>query len=51
MLGGGGTSPLSADVPIRSVYLPVVRDQIPDALAVFDFAESSLVVGDRTRSR
>ena len=47
MFGGSATSPLSADVPIRSVYLPVVRDQIPDALAVFDFAESSLVTGDR----
>ncbi|HSH95227.1 MAG TPA: DUF1549 and DUF1553 domain-containing protein, partial [Roseimicrobium sp.] len=31
----------------RSVYLPIVRDQVPEALAVFDFAEPSLVVGER----
>lgn len=31
----------------RSVYLPVLRDQLPDALQTFDFAEPSLVTGDR----
>ncbi len=31
----------------RSVYMPIVRDQVPDSLAVFDFAEPSLVIGDR----
>lgn len=31
----------------RSVYLPIVRDQVPEALAVFDFAEPSLVTGSR----
>ncbi len=31
----------------RSVYLPVVRDMVPDSLAVFDFAEPSLVIGQR----
>lgn len=31
----------------RSVYLPVLRDQLPDALQTFDFAEPSLVSGDR----
>jgi hypothetical protein len=31
----------------RAVYLPVVRDQIPDSLAIFDFADPSLVTGDR----
>ncbi len=31
----------------RSVYLPVPRDLLPDALAVFDFAENSLVTGSR----
>ncbi len=31
----------------RSVYLPVARDVLPDALAVFDFAEPSLVTGAR----
>jgi hypothetical protein len=31
----------------RSVYLPIVRDQIQDALAVFDFPDASLVCGQR----
>ncbi|HEY2572770.1 MAG TPA: DUF1553 domain-containing protein, partial [Verrucomicrobiaceae bacterium] len=31
----------------RSVYLPVVRDHLPDALELFDFAEPSLVTGNR----
>lgn len=31
----------------RSVYLPVVRDHLPDALELFDFAEPSLVTGSR----
>lgn len=38
---------LNSERPVRSVYLPIVRDQAPEALAVFDFAEASLVVGDR----
>jgi len=31
----------------RSVYLPVIRDRLPDALDLFDFAEPSLVTGQR----
>jgi len=31
----------------RSVYLPVLRDRLPDVLAMFDFAEPSLVTGAR----
>ena len=31
----------------RSVYLPVVRDQVPESLALFDFADPSLVTGER----
>ncbi len=31
----------------RSVYLPVIRDHIPEALELFDFAEPSLVTGAR----
>ena len=31
----------------RSVYLPVPRDVLPDALDAFDFAENSLVAGKR----
>ncbi len=31
----------------RSVYLPVLRDRLPDVLDLFDFAEPSLVTGNR----
>lgn len=31
----------------RSIYLPIVRDQVPEVLALFDFANPSLVSGDR----
>ncbi|TLD70948.1 DUF1549 domain-containing protein [Phragmitibacter flavus] len=31
----------------RSVYLPIARDMLPDALAVFDFAEPGFVNGSR----
>jgi hypothetical protein len=31
----------------RSVYLPILRDRLPDILDLFDFAEPSLVTGDR----
>ncbi len=31
----------------RSVFLPVLRDRLPDVLDLFDFAEPSLVTGDR----
>ena len=31
----------------RSVYLPILRDQLPDALELFDAAEPSLVTGRR----
>ncbi len=31
----------------RSVYLPVLRDVIPDSLSVFDYADSSVVTGAR----
>ena len=31
----------------RSIYLPVVRDLLPEVFNVFDFAEPSLVIGKR----
>ena len=31
----------------RSVYLPIIRNAVPEALRVFDFAEPSLIVGNR----
>jgi hypothetical protein len=37
----------NATAKYRSVYLPIVRDFVPEALDIFDFAEPSLVVADR----
>jgi len=34
----------------RSIYLPIVRDQVPEALSVFDFPDASLVSGQREES-
>lgn len=34
----------------RSVYLPVIRDRLPDVLELFDFAEPSLVTGERDKT-
>lgn len=31
----------------RSVFLPILRDQIPESLALFDFPDASLVAGQR----
>lgn len=47
MFGTPPENPLEKDYAFRSVYLPVVRDQVPDSLEVFDFAEPSLVIGAR----
>ncbi len=33
--------------PVRSVYLPVVRDHVPESLELFDFPDSAFVSGDR----
>ena len=37
----------AADPPIRSVFLPVPRNVLPDSLDLFDFADNSAVDGDR----
>ncbi len=34
----------------RSVYLPIVRGQLNDLLATFDFADPDLLVGQRERT-
>ena len=34
----------------RSIYLPVIRDRLPDVLELFDFAEPSLVTGNRDQT-
>jgi cytochrome c553 len=46
---GRGIAPAQFNVEARyrSVYLPIIRDYVPDVLAVFDFAEPSLVVAAR----
>ena len=36
-----------ASDPHRSVYLPVVRDQMLESFSLFDFADPSLVTGER----
>jgi hypothetical protein len=36
-----------AKTMVRSIYLPIARDVPPDALAVFDFSDASLVSGAR----
>ncbi len=38
---------LNEETNVRSVYLPIVRDLLPESLALFDFAEPSLVTGER----
>ncbi len=42
--GGGANDPRNAN---RSVYLPIVRDNLPEALALFDAPDPSLIVADR----
>ncbi len=44
---GNGRGGLKAESRKRSVYLPIVRDMVPDILDLFDFAEPSLVVAER----
>lgn len=38
------------DAKFRSVYLPIVRDEIPRALEVFDFADANSTTGTRESS-
>lgn len=48
LIGFNKTVPADLDgTRRRSVYLPVIRDRLPDVLDLFDFAEPSLVTGDR----
>jgi cytochrome c553 len=47
---GKGTPPArftKFEANYRSVYLPIVRDAVPEMLTLFDFAEPSLVVARR----
>ena len=45
-MGGGGISSIM-ETSRRSVYIPILRDNVPEALELFDFAEPSLVTGSR----
>lgn len=44
------TSLDNANANYRSVYLPIVRDLVPRSLDVFDFADTSMVTGNRETS-
>jgi hypothetical protein len=48
-IGRGVTIPRNAldNVSHRSVYLPIVRNLLPEFLRAFDFAEPSMIVGRR----
>ncbi|MEM6779715.1 MAG: DUF1549 and DUF1553 domain-containing protein, partial [Planctomycetota bacterium] len=39
------------DANFRSVYLPIVRDEVPRSLEVFDFADASSISGTRESSQ
>jgi hypothetical protein len=41
------TGQLNAQASRRSVYLPMIRNDLPDFLTVFDFADPDVVVGSR----
>ncbi|MDA1055449.1 MAG: PSD1 and planctomycete cytochrome C domain-containing protein [Planctomycetota bacterium] len=44
---GGSAQDLAADDNHRSVYLPILRNAVPEVLQLFDFAEPSMLVGQR----
>jgi hypothetical protein len=45
-----GGNMFDASVTYRSVYLPIARNLLPRSLEVFDFAEPSMVIGQRETS-
>ena len=49
--GGRVQNPLDMEnAKFRSVYMPIVRDEEPRSLDVFDFADSSSIIGTRESS-
>lgn len=40
-------APPPKDSNYRSVYLPIIRNNLPESLAIFDVADPSLVIGQR----
>jgi cytochrome c553 len=47
LAGKGGRTFEAEETRHRSVYLPIVRDAVPDFLHVFDFADPSSIIGHR----
>jgi hypothetical protein len=45
--GGKGMGEVRKPTNVRSVYLPIVRGQVPEMLQVFDAADPSLITGKR----
>ncbi len=50
MAAGGSERVDMVNAQYRSVYLPILRDELPRSLEVFDFAEPSMVIGTRETS-
>ena len=48
--GGVMTRLIDSTVPYRSVYMPILRDVVPEMLEVFDFCDPSLPCGDRAET-
>ncbi len=44
---GSTVSLLDLEAPYRTVYLPVLRDKLPDAYGTFDFPEPTQIKGER----
>ncbi|MCA9123094.1 MAG: DUF1553 domain-containing protein, partial [Planctomycetales bacterium] len=44
---GSSSQDLAAEDHHRSVYLPILRNAVPEVLQLFDFAEPSMLVGQR----
>ena len=43
----GSTARIDPNDPHRAIYLPIVRDNLPESLSLFDGADPSLVVAER----
>lgn len=48
--GQAKLDPIKRNYPYRSVYLPIVRNQLPEALALFDLPDPGLITGQRDQT-
>lgn len=48
--GQSNLDPLRKEYAYRSVYLPVVRNQLPESLALFDLPDPGLITGQRDQT-